>query len=258
MVGEGISALQMLQLYFGNGSLMLLFAVALVYLWAKEKNKSFKILLIYFSLGLLVLFFFTPLLLFVQKIGEGEIYYRLLWLLPIGIVIPYAVAKFASAWKKKWLKYTVVTLVCVYVAIGGNCVYNAPQLSKAQNAYQIPQEVIDICDAIVVEGREVKAVFPHELLQYVRQYSAFVVLTYGYDSIVERWGLNHPLEEEMRKEVSDSVVLASLARETHTHYIVLHKHHQVKGDLEEQEFKLFFTTENYVVYLDENAYLGLD
>lgn len=257
MVGEGISALQMLQLYIGNGSLMLLFAVALVYLWAKEKNKSFRVFMIYFSIALLALFFFTPLLLFVQGMGEGEIYYRLLWLLPIGIVIPYAVAQFAAACKKTWLKYTVVTLVCVYVAIGGNCVYNAPQLSKAQNAYQIPQEVIDICDAIVVEGREVKAVFPHELLQYVRQYSAFVVLTYGYDSIVERWGLNHPMEEEMRKEVSDASVLASLARESHTHYIVLHKQHQVAGALEDQEFELFYSTENYVVYLDKNAYLGL-
>ncbi|MBR4965082.1 MAG: hypothetical protein IKY53_01165, partial [Lachnospiraceae bacterium] len=65
MVGEGISALQMLQLYIGNGSLMLLFAVALVYLWAKEKNKSFRVFMIYFSVALLALFFFTPLLLFV-------------------------------------------------------------------------------------------------------------------------------------------------------------------------------------------------
>ena len=257
MVGEGLSALQMLQFYIGNGSLMLLFAVALVYLWAKEKNKSFKVLMIYFSAGLLALFFVPPLLFFVRKMGEGEIYYRLLWLLPIGIVIPYAVTKFAAECKKKWLKYTVIVLVCAYIAVGGNCVYHAPQFSRAQNAYQIPQEVIDICDAIVVEGREVKAVFPHELIQYVRQYSAFVVLTYGYDSIVERWGLNHPMEEEMRKEVSDASVLASLARESHTHYIVLNKNHQVKGALEEHEFEIFYSTANYVVYLDKNAYLGL-
>ena len=257
MVGDGSSALQMLQLYIGNGSLMLLFAVALVYLWAKEKEKSFRVLMIYFSIGLLVVFFFTPLLLLVQKMGEGEIYYRLLWLLPIGIVIPYAVAKFVADCKKQWFKYTVVFLVCVYVMVGGNCVYNAPQFSKAQNAYQIPQEVIDICDAIVVEGREVKAVFPHELIQYVRQYSAFVVLTYGYDSIVEHWGLNHPMEEEMRKEVSDAKNLATLARESYTHYIVLHKQHHVDGALEDEDFELFYSTENYVVYLDKHAYLGL-
>lgn len=257
MVGEGISAWQMLQLYIGNGSLMLLFLVSLVYLWAREKQKSIKTMLVYFSIGLLCLFFFSPLLLWVQKLGEGEIYYRLLWLLPIGIVIPYAVTKFVSECKKAWMKYPIVVLVCLYVAIGGNCVYNAPQLTRAENAYQIPQEVVDICDAIVVPGREVKAVFPHELIQYVRQYSAFVVLTYGYDSIVERWGLNHPLEEEMRKEVSDAAILANLARESHTHYIILHNQHLVDGSLEEQEFRLFYQTEHYDVYLDKNAYLGL-
>ena len=102
-----------------------------------------------------------------------------------------------------------------------------------------------------------KAVFPHELIQYVRQYSAFVVLTYGYDSIVERWGLNHPMEEEMRKEVSDAKNLATLAREPYTHYIVLHKQHHVDGALEDEDFELFYSTENYVVYLDKHAYLGL-
>lgn len=258
MVGEQLSTLQILQLYIGNGALMLLFVVALIYLWSVEKKKGIKFLFVYFSIGLLVIFLFPPLLLFVQNVlGEGETYYRLLWVLPIGIVIPYATVKFFLSCRQKWIGYAVVGLVCIYVAVGGNLVYNAPQLTRAQNWYQLPQEVIDICDEIVVPGREVKAAFPHELVQYVRQYSPYVVMPYGYDALVERWGRTDSFEQEMRKEVSDAKMLAEFARERNTHYIIINRNHHMQGTLKENGFELFTQTANYNVYLDENADLSV-
>ena len=257
MVGEQLSVLDMLQLYIGNASLMLLFVLALIYLWAREKRRGYKTVLVYSSVCVLGIFLFPPFLKLFQRFGEGEIYYRLLWLLPIGIVIPYATATVFAACKKKWLGYCIVLLVSAYVIIGGNCVYNAPQLSRAQNAYQLPQEVVDICDVIVVPGREVKAAFPHELVQYVRQYTPYVILTFGYDSIVERWGMYDAMEEEMRREISSASQLAAVARESNTHYIVLNKNHLVEGNLEDNGFHMVYETENYKVYLDENADLSL-
>ncbi|MBQ7972316.1 MAG: hypothetical protein IJ291_02515 [Lachnospiraceae bacterium] len=257
VVAEG-SVLEMFKLYIGNGSLMLLFVVALIYLWSTKGEKSMKNLLLYSSVGVLCLFFFPPLShVIINVLGEGEVYYRLLWMLPMGIVIPYALVLHVSKYKKKWLGYLVVALVCGYIAVGGNLVYNAPQLTRAQNAYQIPDEVIEICDAIQVPGREVKALFPHELIQYVRQYSAFVVMPYGYESIVPRWNFYDELETEMRKETSDGEVLCGLAREEGCHYIILNKAHFMDGTPEEQGYQLFYETVNYKVYLDENADLDV-
>lgn len=254
MVGENLSALQMLQLYIGNGSLMLLFVLAIVYLWVKEKQKGIRRLFIFLPLVFLGIFLFPPLANFVRdRLGEGEVYYRLLWLLPIGTVIPYAVTKFYVSCKKKWIGYIVVCLVGIYVILGGTCVYRAPNLVRTQNLYQLPQEVIEICDEIVIPGREVKAAFPHELVQYVRQYTPFVVMAYGYDSLVDRWMLADSFEQEMSKEVSDASKLASLARERNTHFIILNKNHFLAGTMEDQEFFLFCQTENYLVYLDEYA-----
>ena len=188
MVGAEGSALAMLKLYSGNGSLTLLFVASLVYLWITEKNKGRKAILVYGSLVILAVFLFPPLTnLVVNTLEEEEIYYRLLWALPMGPVIAYAAVKCISNIKKQWLQAGVLLLLVAYIIIGGHLVYKSPQFSKAQNAYQVPDAVVQICDAIEVPGREVMAIFPHELVQYVRQYSAFVVMPYGYDALVERW-----------------------------------------------------------------------
>ena len=58
MVGAEGSALAMLKLYSGNGSLTLLFVASLVYLWITEKNKGRKAILVYGSLVILAVFCF--------------------------------------------------------------------------------------------------------------------------------------------------------------------------------------------------------
>ena len=259
MVGAEGSALAMLKLYSGNGSLTLLFVASLVYLWITEKNKGRKAILVYGSLVMLAVFFFPPLTnLVVNTLEEEEIYYRLLWALPMGPVIAYAAVKCISNIKKQWLQAGVLLLLAAYIIIGGHLVYKSPQFSKAQNAYQVPDAVVQICDAIEVPGREVMAIFPHELVQYVRQYSAFVVMPYGYDALVERWGLSDELEEEMRKEVSDAERLSTLARERGCHYIIINQGHAVDGELAEYDYVLMMQAEGYDVYWDIHSNLTLE
>ncbi len=254
MVGAEGSAWNMLQLYSGNGSLMLLFAASLVYLWIAEKNKGIKAVLVYVSVAVLGLFLLPVSVKFVADIlQEEEIYYRILWILPMGIVISYAAVKFITGLKKKWIQIVIGVLLVAYIMIGGHLVYKSPQLSKVQNAYQVPDAVIHICDAIEVPGREVMAAFAPELVQYVRQYSAFVVMPYGYDSLVDRWGLPDTLEQEMSKDVSDARQLATLARERGCHFLVINQGHVIDGELNDYDYALIFQADGYDVYKDMNA-----
>ncbi len=258
MVGANGSTLMMLKLYSGNCSLTLLFVASLIYLWITEKNKGRKIALVYLPVATLVLFFF-PLTSSVvcDVLGEEEIYYRLLWALPMGPVIAYAAVKFLAGIRRKWLQAALLCLLAVYIIIGGHLVYKSPQFSKAENVYQVPDAVVHICDAIEVPGREVVAVFPNELIQYVRPYSPYVVMPYGYDVLVERWLLDDELEEEMSKDVSDAGKLAAMARERYCHYIVLNQNHLVDGDLEDYDYVLIYQIDGYDIYIDKYADLSL-
>ncbi len=254
MVGADGSALLMLKMYSGNCSLTLLFVASLIYLWITEKNKGRKAILVYVSVAILALFLFPVLSYFVVTImNEEEIYYRILWALPMGIVISYAAVKFLSAIKKKWLQAVLLFMLAIYIMVGGHLVYKSPQFSKAENWYQVPDSVVSICDAIVIPGREIKAAFPPELVQYVRQYSPYVVMPYGYDSLVERWWLDNEFEEEMSKDISNAERLTTLARQNGCHYVIINQNHVLDGKMEDGEFTLVLQTCGYDIYVDNYA-----
>lgn len=258
MVGANGSALMMVKLYSGNCSLLLLFVASLFYLWIKEKNKGRKIMLVYYSIAVFAVFLFPLFSNFViNTLGEEETYYRFLWALPMGITIAYAAVKFLSAMKKKWLQITLLMALAAYIIVGGHLVYKSPQFSKAQNIYQVPDAVVNICETIEVDGREVLAVFPNELIQYVRQYSPYVCMPYGYDVLVERWMIDEDLEEEMSKDISDAETLATLARESYCHFIILNQNHWVDGNLEDYDYELIHQIDGYDIYRDKYADLSL-
>ena len=111
MVGADGSALLMLKMYSGNCSLTLLFVASLIYLWITEKNKGRKAILVYVSVAILAMFLFPVLSYFVVTImNEEEIYYRILWALPMGIVISYAAVKFSSHEKSVFLRISANSL----------------------------------------------------------------------------------------------------------------------------------------------------
>ena len=258
MVGANGSVLMMIKLYSGNCSLLLLFIASLIYLWIAEKKKGRKAVLVYVPIAVLIMFF-CPFLVdfFVSKMQEEEIYYRILWALPMGVVIAYAAVKFLSGIKKKWIQAGLLFLLVAYIMVGGHLIYRSPQFSKTQNAYQVPDAVVNICDQINVPGREVMAVFPNELIQYVRQYSPTVVMPYGYDVLVQRWNIVDELEEEMSKEISNAETLAEMARQRSCHYIILNQNHLMDGSLLDYEYTLILQTDGYDVYLDNYADLSV-
>ena len=240
--------------YAGNGLLTLYFLVALVYLLAREKDKGNRSVLTVYPIAVIMLFFIplTPYII-CEKAGETETLYRFLWLIPMTTVSAYATILFLSKIKYKVLKFILCTVAMVCVAIGGNPGYQSPVMVPAENVYQIPQDVIDLCDYMIVPGREVECAFPFELTQYVRQYTTYVVLPYGYETLVERWRFTDDLSEEMFKDVSDAGNLARLLRENGCHYVVLNKDHVVDGDLEDYDYHLVYSTKQYLLYFDQNS-----
>jgi hypothetical protein len=121
----------------------------------------------------------------------------------------------------------------------------------------VPDSVVSICDAIVVQGREVKAVFPIELVQYVRQYSPVVCMPYGREIIVERWNYQSELYDAMEAETIDLERLAPLAREAGCHYIILRQDKKVLGRVEDYNWEWFGETQEYTIYRDMDVPLEI-
>lgn len=242
--------------YMGTGLIIGWFLLAVIYLLWKEKKTHIRILFVYMPIILLLLFF-NPLFarLLYEFVGD-EIYYRILWLIPVTAVIAYGMIHLYGTLKGR-VRICFALVCAMLIVVSGSYVYNNPYFQKAQNLYHMPQSVVDICDAIEVEGREVMAVFPSEMLQYVRQYSPVVCMPYGREQLIERWNFQDELFDVMEGEVIEASRLAALAKERLCHYIVLPQSKKLQGSLLDYDYVLFDSLDGYDIYLDTTIYIGL-
>lgn len=269
--------------YIGNGFAAGLFAVSFLYLLFREKDRTKRIILLYTSAVVAVLFFCPLFAAEVFQYLDAETYYRVLWLVPMTAVIAYAgirlVSDCSSGWKgrqcKTERKYEKDSLrgrallrrcagaaaalsVCVAVVLTGDYVYDNPYFGPAENRFHVPQTVALVCDAIIVEGREVRAVFPNEMLPYVRQYTNNIRMPYGRETQVERWACGNALYDAMNEEILDCGKLSALAAGQECHYIVVHETRAGREGLEKTGYHYVETVAGYCIYLQDGAYLGLE
>ncbi len=242
--------------FMGTGLLVGWYLLASVYLWVKERDRRRRVLLLYVPLAVMLLYFNPLFARLVYGAVGSEIYYRILWLLPMTLVIAYTVVHIYDRMQGR-KKYLFGLLSACLVVISGSCIYASPHFHKAENVYHMPQAVVDICDAIQVPGREVMAVFPREMLSYVRQYTPLVCMPYGREMVVERWGVENPLYDAMEAEVLDMDLILPLAKTYSSHFVIVPEDKEQTGKIEEYGFVYYDTIDGYVIYQDTSVYIGL-
>lgn len=242
--------------FMGTGLIMGWYLLVLAYLWFTEKDRRKRVLLLYVPLMVLVLYFNPLFARLVYRAVGDEIYYRLLWLLPVTVVVAYGTVCIYGRLKNR-KKYWFAALSAVLVMVSGSCIYTSPHFHRAENLYHMPQAVVDICDAIQVEGREVMAVFPKEMLSLVRQYTPLVCMPYGREMLVSRWQADNPLYDAMEAEVLDMNVILPLAKTYSSHFVIVPEWKEIVGNVEDYGFVLVNRIDGYVIYQDTSVYIGL-
>ena len=245
------TAILLFKQYGGSGMIVGLFLIAVVYLWFTEKEYAKRKILVWLPIGLLLLFFCPFVVIFMETMAEEDVYWRLLWSIPMLVVIAYAgvvVIRMQEGIKRYFSIAALIVLICV----SGNYLYDNSGFQKTENLQHIPEEVIEICDAITVEGREVMAAFPVEMLMYVPQYTPFVHMPYGRELLLQSNGIvdYDDLYLLIEAKKIDVDALTKELREQKCHYVVLPKKKalEVKGDW--NGWELFYKTKNYVIYID--------
>lgn len=233
--------------YHQNRFLAGLYLFALLYLWLVEKDKCRRVVFVYVP-TLILAAFFCPLFrkVFVRVMEDSETYYRLLWLLQMSLVSAYGFIRLMGRHRRIGL-----AVMCVAIAACGDYVYDNINISRAQNAYHLPQEVIDIVDMIEPEEGRITVLMPGELVQYVRQYSTDIELPYGREMLIDRWDYYDAMHQAMEKaEVIDTPYFVELARTYPCAYVILRENREVKEPLTEYGFTVYGQVADYVIYKD--------
>ena len=185
---------------------------------------------------------------FVRLLEEGNTYYRLLWMVPWGVLLAYAGCRLFTRHPRVGL------VICSALVIAsGSLVYRNQYVSRAENLYHIPQSVIDVCDVIAPSAGEprVRALFPAELIHFVRQYDTDILMPYGRDIIASQWGYYNELHEIFeRSEIISSEDLLAASRQAGCMYIIIHEGRQIDRELSECGLTLVDVKDGYLIYRD--------
>ena len=241
----------LLKEFAGEGMVMTLFLLAIIWLLVTEKRKEIRIVFVYMPITVLAVFMF-PLTAKILDVFLGEeIYYRLLWLWPIVPTIAYASVQLWKAVKEQ-SRGVVVTAIVLVIAVSGKIVFEHPNCTLVENVYHVPQVVVDICDDVRIEGREVMVLFPKELVQYVRQYDATICMPFGREALVYSWGEGgrNGTFYVMETQPIDVELAAEYAREDGCHYVIIRDTDKLDGDFLTYGYEEFGVYDGYIVYKD--------
>ncbi len=241
-----IFTITVLRLYQGESFILLLYAGALAFLFLKEKDPLMRLLFIYAPLLLMAVFLVPKAAALYVRLFEGETYYRLLWLLPQEATVAYAGVRLF----KKQPLFSVL-LGAAMILLAGRIPYSGPYVEKAENPYHLPQSVVEVCDAILPEnGDLVCAVFPDEMLHFVRQYSSRIIMPYGRETIVESWGADNPFHRLMLEGSIETGELSVTAKGFNCNYIITHEDQEFQEPLENYGYVLQDKIKGYAIWRD--------
>lgn len=244
-------------LYNNKSFLVSLFLIAILFLWMTEKDRKLRVVLVYLVTAITVIFL-CPLYAWIGMRIDKDIYYRVFWALPIGLLVCYSVVKLMIRFQTVVAKGLVLVLAVIGIALNGKFVYDNQNTihHRAVNQYHIPQSVIDVADALKLDNYKPIAVLPAELLPFFRQYSADVFTPYGRNILEPAWTFSNELYDAMEgsSDTYDAAEIARCARNEHCTYVVLSCMKQIEGSMEEQNYFLLGFVQGYYIYMDYNYY----
>ncbi len=242
-------------LYNNKSFLIPLFLIALLFLWVTEKDRKLRVVLLYLVAAIGIVFL-CPIYAWVGMKIDADIYYRVLWSLPMGILVCYSAVKLMIHFKAFVSKLLVLILAVLMIVVNGELVYTNSFHIRSVNTYHIPQQVIDVADALKLDNYKPIAVLPAELLPFFRQYSADVFTPYGRNILEPAWTFQNDLYDAMEGDRSayDVAEVARCARNHQCAFVVLSCAKQMNGSMEEQGYFLFRFVQGYFIYMDYNYY----
>jgi hypothetical protein len=222
-------------LYNSNSFLIPIFVVALIFLWVVEKDKNIKVVLVYLT-ALLAVTFVCPLYAMIGMKIDEDVYYRVLWALPMGLIVCYSAVRLMIRFKGVVAKGLVFVLTIIVFCINGDLVYTNTLHFKSVNAYHMPQVVIDVADAVKLDE--------------------YKMAPYGRNILEPSWTFHNELYDAMEgdSETYDISEVARCAKNEHCAIVVLSSIKEMNGSMEDEGYFLLNFVGGYYIYMDYNYY----
>lgn len=163
------SIIEVLHSYFAGNVVLLIALLAFIY-FVRKNGKKVSLYVALVLVGLLMIFNGVSYW-FARKVGEGETYYRLLWILPVTVFAAYFVIELWHA-IKGWKKVVFAALGMIVIGLYSKVSLPA-DLALPDNIYQLDADVLQVADIIEAHsgGKRVSLLDDGSVSYSIRQYN---------------------------------------------------------------------------------------
>ncbi len=252
-----------LGLYMNGTGYFLAYLICVLFIMLKGSKKE-RQLFLPSAVVLLVTVYnpFVPLIL--DRIFDvNNEYYRLFWIAPVIVLVPYALVKFISGAKTAGQRTVFLLLSVALLIVGGNYVY-AQGINIASNPYKIPDELIEISSKIHgdSDSEYVKAFFEYEYNMEIRQYDPKILLSVDREDYLRAiaYDLTYDLTHDdnrpafkilaplVRNQDIDMEEFKNALEMTGTEYVVLTKGHPRTAYVKQAGLYLIGETATHMIF----------
>ena len=241
--------------FVGNGVYIGLFFLAILYLFVnmkKEDKKESKIKIVFGVYSILILIinlnhFWTKFLTTLLK--ETVTYWRVYWLLPVGILCAFLFTEiiYKKENKKEKIFLTIMS-ICVII-LSGKYMYSPNEIekfTKADNYYKVPKNILETINFVSNDEGEYKKIAGIELfIIYTRQIDGKILLSEerSVTSNYSEYSIIEIIKSFNYKE------MCNYCKNNKCNYLVLNKDMEMPEEyMFEYNIKKAFENEEYCVY----------
>lgn len=245
-------------LFWGKGCYQYLILLSVILLLVFFRKKKEARLLTGYTVILLVLFFFPLTAGIMQKCIGSDVYWRVLWLLPVTVLLAYTGTALVErtglmAKKGKGLLQGLVLLVCVAaVGISGKSVWSEDNYVQVHNYQKVPDGVAQVCSLIsdqMEDGETVCVAADDYMAAYIRVYQPDFYMPYSRAGKGSQHYSSMRLYQELTSPDPDVKKVVKAAKRLDCNYLVFALPVQEKQEyLENKGYHLIGTVNQYGVF----------
>lgn len=206
-----------------------------------------------YTAAVLFLFFFPISAMIIKKCVGADVYWRVLWILPVIPVIAYGGTCFVQLTRRKTVQAVFLVALLVGIVFGGTSVYEGNYV-RTHNYQQVPDEVAHVCNLINAHRGEGEAllVTDNNLSPYIRVYDPSISMIYGRLGRGAQTKEDKEIYKKINVEQADYSEIAQSVKERGCNYLVI----CVYNEEQEQEIE----AEGYVLldYVNQYGVFGLE
>ncbi len=224
--------------YTGNGMYMAIYfiTIAFVAFYLKDKHIKERLLLpnILMLIGINIV---VPVAHnFIMTIYDDEIRGRFFWILMVPAIAAIGMTIFVTGLDNEKMRYIAILCMFPIIFYCGVFKISNSMYSKVENAYRLPESVIELSERVLELKESPRLIVPYETAHVYRQYSSDIYLLYGEDATYGRiYGAEEILKEacsQMATSFPDLKFIHELSKERNVDFIVFDCVYQDFGNTE--------------------------